>query len=368
MDEPVRLSLLVGAWLVGWWLCGRVRRLDPVDLRPADPADRADRACISVVVPARDEATTLPSLLSGLAAQTLPPAEVIVVDDGSTDATASVARVHGARVLTAPPLPGGWTGKAWALWQGADAAREEVVLFLDADVEPSDVFVASIAHAFERDGGLVSVQPYHHMRRWWERAAAAFNLVAVMGTGLGSPSWPRRRPVRAAFGPVVICRRALFLEHGAEATVRRSVLEDVQLARSVAAAGEPVHLYAGGGVVGFRMYDRPIRLVEGFAKNFAAGARAVSLPRFALVIAWITATLVTGAWVFSAGVVAIALFVAFAAQVLVQLRQLGNFGVLSAVLYPVLVLVFVVVFAGSIVLGVRGEVRWKGRRISLRDP
>ncbi len=263
-------------------------------------------------------------------------------------------------------LPDGWTGKAWALWQGANAARSELLVMLDADVEPTPALLGSVARAHALHGGLVSVQPFHRMRRWWERASAFFNLVAVMGVGVGSPRWPARRQVNAAFGPVMVCRRDLFLAHGDGPRVRSAILEDVELARSVAAADVPVTVYTGGRVVAFRMYDRPARLVEGWTKNFASGARAVPPLRLALVIAWVTACLVSGGWVLGGGLTAAIVFVAFATQCFVQLRQLGSFGLLSAVLYPLLAVVFVAVFVCSLLVTVRGEVTWKGRRIRLR--
>jgi 4,4'-diaponeurosporenoate glycosyltransferase len=359
MDEPLRVALLATAWLVGWWLCGRARTI--VSAGPDAPA-----VDISVIVPARDEEAALPILLDGLASQHLVASEIIVVDDGSRDETATVASKHGARVLVSEPVPDGWTGKAWALWQGANAARSELLVLLDADVEPTPALLGSVARAHAMHGGLVSVQPFHRMRRWWERASAFFNLVAVMGVGVGSPRWPGQRPVVAAFGPVIVCRRDLFLAHGDAPRVRSAILEDVELARSVAAAKAPVTAYAGGRVVAFRMYDRPTCLVEGWAKNFASGARAVPPLRLALVIAWLTACLVSGAWVLGASLTAAIVFVAFATQCFVQLRQLGSFGLLSAVLYPLLAVVFVAVFVWSLALTLRGEVTWKGRRIKLR--
>jgi 4,4'-diaponeurosporenoate glycosyltransferase len=359
MDEPLRVALLAMAWLVGWWLCARPRTL------PSAGSDVPD-VDVSVIVPARDEEDALPILLDGLASQHLVASEIIVVDDGSRDRTASIASLHGARVVPSEPVPEGWTGKAWALWQGANASRSELLVLLDADVEPTPALLGSVARAHATHGGLVSVQPFHRMRRWWERASAFFNLVAVMGVGVASPQWPRRRPVIAAFGPVIACSRDLFLAHGDVRGVRSAILEDVELARSVAAAGVPVSAYTGGRVVAFRMYDRPTRLVEGWAKNFASGARAVPPARLALVVAWVTACLLSGGWVLGAGLTAMIVFVAFAAQCFVQLRQLGNFGVVTAVLYPLLAVIFVAIFLFSLLVTLRGEVMWKGRRIRLR--
>jgi 4,4'-diaponeurosporenoate glycosyltransferase len=188
-----------------------------------------------------------------------------------------------------------------------------------------------------------------------------------MGVGVGSPRRPRRRAAVAAFGPVLACRRALFLEHGDAPRVRSAVVEDVELARSIATAGEELDVYAGGGVVAFRMYEQPAHLVEGWTKNFASGARAVPLVRLLLIVGWITACLVSGAWLLGGSLAAVVVYTAYVGQCFVQLRQIGSFGVVTAVLYPVLAVVFVLVFIASLLLVVRGEVRWKGRRIPLRS-
>jgi 4,4'-diaponeurosporenoate glycosyltransferase len=275
-----------------------------------------------------------------------------------------VATARGAQVLVGEPLPPGWAGKPWAVFQGVRAARAPIVVSLDADVDPSPHLLARLGRAWERRGGLVSVQPYHEMRYWWERAAAFFNLVAVMGVGLASPGAGGRRP--AAFGPCLVARRDALLMHLDHRSVRRAVVEDVALARRFAAAREPVTCFAGGDLVAFRMYDTPGRLLQGFAKNFAAGAAATPLPRLAAIVAWVAACLVTGFDALGGGGLALLLYGAFALQCFVMLRQLGNFGIVAAALYPVLAVVFVAVFLGSLLLTARGRVRWKGRTIRLR--
>jgi 4,4'-diaponeurosporenoate glycosyltransferase len=354
-----RLLALTLVWLIGWWLCWRVHVVPYA--REPEPLS----APVSVVIPARDEEQTLPTVLAGLASQTVAPQEVIVVDDGSTDTTAMVAKARGASVVAGEPLPAGWAGKPWAVYQGVRAARTPVVVALDADVDPSPHLLARLDQAWERCRGLVSVQPYHEMERWWERAAAFFNLVAVMGVGMAMPGPPRRN--RAAFGPCLVARRDALLTHLDHRSVRRSVVEDVALARRFVVAGEPVTCFGGGDVLAFRMYDRPGRLIEGFARNFAAGAAATPLLRLVGIVLWIAACLVVGAGVVVVGgVVALFVYAAFALQCYVMLRQLGNFGLVAAVLFPVLAAVFVVIFLASLVLAVRGQVRWKGRTIKLR--
>jgi glycosyltransferase involved in cell wall biosynthesis len=106
----------------------------------------------SVVIPARDAARTLGRVLDSLAAQKPAPSEVIVVDDGSTDATASMAAERGARVLST----GGGRFAGGARNDGWDEARGDAVVFLDADVVPAPGWGAGVARAMtEFPGALV---------------------------------------------------------------------------------------------------------------------------------------------------------------------------------------------------------------------
>jgi glycosyltransferase involved in cell wall biosynthesis len=83
---------------------------------------------ISVILPAKNEAEGLQRTLPVLRAH-FPEAEVIVVDDGSTDATAAVAAGHGARVLSSPYS----MGNGAAIKRGARAAGGDILVFMDAD-------------------------------------------------------------------------------------------------------------------------------------------------------------------------------------------------------------------------------------------
>lgn len=94
-------------------------------------------ARVSVVVPVRDDAEHLDACLALLARQTHPPDEVVVVDNASSDATAEVARLHGARVVHEARV-----GIPAAVATGYDAARGELILRLDADTRPGPDWVA----------------------------------------------------------------------------------------------------------------------------------------------------------------------------------------------------------------------------------
>ncbi|MFA7487698.1 MAG: glycosyltransferase family 2 protein [Lysobacteraceae bacterium] len=91
---------------------------------------------ISIILPAKNEATGLTKTLPAIFQQ-LPHAEVIIVDDGSTDETARIALEHGAKVLSSPYS----MGNGAAIKRGARAAKGEILVFMDADGQhnPADI-------------------------------------------------------------------------------------------------------------------------------------------------------------------------------------------------------------------------------------
>lgn len=105
---------------------------------------------VAVVIPCRDDAPYLDACLRALAVQTRPPDEVIVVDNGSTDGSADIARAHGAHVVT-ESLVGIWPAAA----RGYDEARGfDLIARLDADSRPHSDWISRIVQAFVADPHL----------------------------------------------------------------------------------------------------------------------------------------------------------------------------------------------------------------------
>lgn len=362
----LRLLPLAVGWALGWVLLWR-----PPALRPDGPGATV-APDVAVVVPARDEEDRLPLLLADLAAQTVRSGEVVVVDDGSTDGTAAVAAAHqDVVVVPAPPPPAGWTGKTWAVETGVAATTGRVVVTIDADVRLAPTVLGRVLAEHRRSGGLVSVQPRHDTRRAVEGLSLPFNVVAVMGLGIGVPG--RRRPGWGAAGPLLVTDRADLAAAGGYAAVRAEVAEDLALAAAYRRAGRPVTCVLGGDQVRFRMYRGLRDLLLGWRKNMATGARRTP-PVLGLAVALWVAALVGGAvevgraLAGGAPTLAAALYVAGVAQLAVLGRRVGRFGAAAAV-WPVLVAVFVAVVAWSAVSTfVLRRVRWSGRTIRLDHP
>jgi glycosyltransferase involved in cell wall biosynthesis len=105
---------------------------------------------LSIILPAKNEATGLERVLPNLRAA-YPDAEVIVVDDGSTDATAQIAATHGARVLSSPYS----MGNGAAIKRGARAARGEVIVFMDADGQHDAAHIEALLERFSEGYDMV---------------------------------------------------------------------------------------------------------------------------------------------------------------------------------------------------------------------
>jgi hypothetical protein len=312
------------------------------------------RARVSVVVPARNEAGSLPRLLESLAKLEVRPWQVIVVDDGSTDGTADVARALGAEVIEASEPPEGWLGKPWACHVGAETSTGTHLLFLDADtwLAPDALGRLVAAH----DGGVLSVQPHHVTERPYEQMSAYFNVVGLVGSS----------PDGMAFGPCLLTTVGEYRRVGGHAAVRGEVIEDVRLAQLYRAEGLPVRAFRGAELVRFRMYPDGVRqLIDGWTKNIAAGASTTRLAPLLGTIAWIAANILAafravtqpGPWTAAA-------WVLVGAELWWSLRRVGRFRWWTAALFPLPLAVFLAVFSRSTVATLTHRpVTWRDRQV-----
>jgi hypothetical protein len=251
-------------------------------LRRPDPLARPGPERVSVLLPVRDEAPTVRACLEAVLAQD-GVAEVLVLDDGSTDGTAELARAVAdarLRVLAGAPLPPAWLGKPHACQQLADAAdpSSDVLVFLDADVVLAPGAVAATVDLLRRDQ-LDLVSPYPRQRA----VTPAERLVQP----LLQWSWLTFLPLRlaersprpslaAANGQFLAVRRPAYDRAGGHAAVRADVLDDVALLRAVKRAGGRGGVADGTALATCRMYGGWAELCDGYTKSLwsAFGTRA----------------------------------------------------------------------------------------------
>ncbi len=244
-------------------------------------APRARLPRVSIVVPARNEERSIERCVRSLATQRFVEAEVIVVDDRSTDATPDIlARLAleypNVRVIHGGDLPDGWVGKPWALHQGTRIARGGWLLFTDADSVHAPAGVASaLAFALAARCDVLSIATHQEFGTFWERATLPFILGMVLyasGTlaALNDPLQPQRA---LANGQYILVTRAAYDAIGGHAALRAEIAEDVQFARRMKADGR-FRLLLGGGtrLASVRMYRALPEIWQGFTKNVFVGA------------------------------------------------------------------------------------------------
>ncbi|MFN8620997.1 MAG: prenyltransferase [Chloroflexota bacterium] len=252
-------ALVVLLMVASTWL---LTRRAPLAVRvAAGPDAPALRPRVTILLPCRDEAERLPAALDAALTQHGTPVRILVVDDASTDATAALARARlGERgeVIAAPPLPGGWTGKAWAVQTGIAHATTELVLVVDADTVLAPEAAATLVAEADRQGAdLVSGVTAYAMPTRTERALMpGFPLLLFGFLPLGLLARTGGRPASMAFGygPLTLVRRSAYLALGGHAPIAGSTREDVELPRRFARVGRRVTIVHAADLAATRHY------------------------------------------------------------------------------------------------------------------
>lgn len=347
--------LLITSWIVGWIILGKMRFLKPYE------SSKFPR--VSVIIPARNEEINLVKILKALQRQTYTNLQIIVVNDNSTDKTRNVAlsfeNIKLIDLFEDPPM--GWLGKSWACWNGFLKADGEILIFMDADVEPSPEAIESIVGIYSKNKGLVSVWPYQRFERLYEHLTLPFNMV-IMGS-TGSFSIFKTRP-RGSYGPVIAVGKYDYEKLKGHSAIRSHVLEDVKLGEIFAENGYCVENYLGGELVKFRMYPLGVRqMFEGFTKNMSLGAAAVGM-NFFLSFLWMI-----GLYSAAFGILQpykIFYYGLFALQIYLISHKTGDYNFFDALFYPIHYCFFLLVFFVSLVKVLfLKKVVWKGRNIDV---
>lgn len=332
---------------------------------------------VSVCVPARDEAGRVGACVAAaLRQRDVADLEVLVGDDGSTDATAAVARQAAGgdgrlRCVDVPPPPAGWHGKPHACWHLARRARGSVLVFCDADVVLAPEAVAASVAVLRR-GGLALLSPYPRLLAdgWLPRLVQPLLPWSWLTfLPLAASERSARPSLTAAGGQLLVVDAGAYRSVGGHTAVAGEVLEDLALARRTKAAGR-VAIADGSTVASCRMYDDAAALVAGYAKSlavaFGSPARAAAclgmlgwlyvLPPAAAVWAVVRrrrAAAAVGAVGYVAGVVG---------RVVTARATRGRIG--DAWAHPAGVLTLAALTAESLRRRRAGRATWKGRRVA----
>ena len=329
---------------------------------------------VTAVVPARNEERVIEACVRSLARQP-EIAHIIVVDDQSTDQTAEVVRglmpaIANLRLLEAPDVPVGWSGKNHALWEGAQGVGTPWILFTDADAE---LLEAAVAHALriaeEKNAALVSFSPEQITRTWYENALVPFVYTRLARYFSYDAVNDDKSEAAAANGQFLMIRKDVYAAIGGHEAVAADVLEDVALAKRAKAAGYRIWFGSGAGVIRVRMYRSFGAMWEGWKKNLyllvGGNPRAV-YRELVSVVPWIPFVLLfLGLKTPIAFIAGLGLLVARHAVYASTLLR-NQFRVKLILYYVPAALLYAGVLWASYRAHTKGVVEWKGRRISLK--
>lgn len=253
---------------------------------PSSPAPS-----LSVVVPARNEERHLPQCLESLSRLEYDPLEIIVVDDRSSDATRDIALSYARKdprfkVIEGKEPPTGWTGKNFAIHQGAQGARGAFLLIVDADTTLApETARRAVAYMEAHSVDLLSLYPQPVCSSFWEKT-----LLPLMGVlsifRMNKVNDPRSKEAMA-FGYFLLFRRSSFDAIGGYEAIKDRVGEDWIIARKVKGSGLTLRMLLGNRFVRKRFGPTLFEIWQGFTKNLILtmeGRRWVALLAIPLVI------------------------------------------------------------------------------------
>jgi glycosyltransferase involved in cell wall biosynthesis len=344
----------------------------PNSSQPAAPAPPS----ISAIVPARNEEAVIAGCIESLALQP-EIAEILVVNDQSTDKTADVVRglipgIPCLRLLETQEVPSGWVGKNNAVFLGAREGKSSWLLFTDADAELQPGAAArALQIAKETNAALLSFSPEQVMQSWYEKALIPFVYSRLAKhfsyDDVNNPT----SPAAAANGQFLMIQRDAYNSIGGHASVASEVLEDVALAKRAKAAGFRLWFASGQGIVRVRMYRSFRAMWRGWRKNLyllVGGTPGAVFRELESTIPWIPLALI---------LLGIKVPIAPLLGVCFLLLRQFTYGLeISRNHYPFKFIIYyvpaVALYAGVLWASYRahakGKVEWKGREVPVTLP
>ncbi|MBV7329824.1 glycosyltransferase family 2 protein [Chloroflexi bacterium TSY] len=335
---------------------------------------------VSILVPARNEATNIGRCVSSLLFQDYPDFEVLVLDDHSTDETWTIltqlaAQDNRLRCSKGQPLPEHWLGKHWACHQLTQQAHGDLFLFTDADTYHHPAALADAVAIMQiKEVDLVTALPRQETLTWGEKL-----IVPLIPWSIGTfvPlalayrfSWSS---LAVGIGQFMLFTRTAYNSIGGHRAIKQLVVDDIALAQRVQAKGLRWRLMNGSQRIRCRMYRNFAQAREGLSKNlFSVFHGHISF--FVFVWVWLFIVFIIPPFLLIVSLMGVSLLpIVTTLSILAICLALPAWGAIYwqfclplylTFLYPLTIVMAVYLAARSFTLNLTGRATWKGRRLT----
>ncbi|HEU0054420.1 MAG TPA: glycosyltransferase family 2 protein [Longimicrobium sp.] len=334
---------------------------------------------VSVLIPARNEARTIVRCVRAVLAGKVQPDEIIVYDDGSTDGTAEILErlvemEPRLRVVHGGDLPPGWVGKPHACHRLAQAATGDVLVFLDADVVPSETMLARVGDLLERYRADCITAGLRQTTILLSEQMVVPLLTLTYLAWLPLPFiWRTRNPrFLIANGQLLAVRREALERAGGWEAVRGEIVDDMAFCRRVKETGGRVVFADGFQMASVRMYHTRADVLNGFSKNLyeGVGGHPLGLAMVFLLYGgiflapWITLVAAINGWgeFLRPSLAGVGAHLLMRSVMAVRYRQIAN----TILLHPFGIFWVLAIAANSFRWARRDQIHWRGRTYASR--
>ena len=371
-------SLITIGWLYAFFRTIRAMIRKKYELSPKGPRGN-EKTSISIIIPARNEERNIRSCVLSALQQEHKSVQVIVLDDASDDSTPTILETlqkeYPQLIVekgTGAPLPEGWFGKPWALERAQKKATGTWLLFVDADVILAPQAVSRcLYYAEQHDLEMVTGLGTLTMESFWEYVLQpAIGGLILAGNSLSKVNDHSQKDNNLANGQFIMITRQGYEKIGRHGAVKNNILDDIGMARALAAHDVPYHCLHLQDIFSCRMYTSFDEIWEGWTKNLFAGLRyswvnLITTILFTFAFSSLGITLI-GVYLIGWGTHSALLMwglvltiLPISIRIVMDIRRKQN--PLYALTHPFANLIVCVLLCNSALRSTRGTVQWKGR-------